>query len=114
MQVQKKTESKLLDRRYVEFLIENKAGKLSRKEAVAALAQELGVPEETIGLVRLEEQSGTSAVLGKFHVYGSKESKAKLHQRYLDERSLSKEEKEKLKQERKKAKTAAPAPEAKK
>ncbi len=114
MQVQKKTESKLLDRHYVELLIEASAGKLTRKEAVSALAKEMGVSEENIGLVRLEEQSGTRAVLGKFHVYGSKESKKRLHQRYLDERSLSKEERDKLKQERKKAKTAAPPPEAKK
>jgi len=109
LQVQKNVESKLLDRHYVESLIENKEGKLTRKEAIAKLAQELGVPEENIGLVRLEEQSGTTSVLGKFYVYGSKDSKKRLHPRYLDERSLGKEEREKLKQERKKAKTPAPA-----
>jgi ribosomal protein S24E len=114
LQVQNKAESKLLDRYYVELLVEDSAGKLTRKEAVAELAKELGVPEERIGLVRLEEQSGTRAVLGKFHVYGSKEAKKRLHQRYLDERSLSKEEREKLRQEKKKAKTAVPAPEVKK
>lgn len=114
MRLQNKVESRLLDRNYIELLIDNGAGKLTRKEAVAALAKELGVPEENIGLIRLEEQVGTRAVLGRFHVYGSKESKRRLHKRYLDERSLSKEEREKLKQERKKAKTSAPAPEVKK
>ncbi len=114
MSVQKKVESKLLDRQYVELLIEESAGKLTRKEAIASLAKELGVPEDNVGLVRLEEQAGTRAILGRFQVYSSKDSKIRLHQRYLDERSLSKEEREKLKQERKKAKTAAPAPEAKK
>ena len=113
MQIEKKVVSKLLDRSYVEFSIENTAGKLTRKEAVARLAQELGVPQESIGLLRLEEQSGTTAVLGKFYVYGSKESKKRLHPRYLEERSLSKEEREKLKQQRKKTKTPA-AKEAKK
>jgi hypothetical protein len=53
-------------------------------------------------------------VVGRFYVYGTKESRARQHQRYLDERVLSKEEREKLKQERKKPKTAAQAPEAKK
>ena len=114
MQVQKKVESKLLGRHYVELSIDNKAGKLTRKEAISSLASELGVAEDTIGLIRLEEQSGTATVLGKFYVYGSKDAKGKLHPRYLDERSLSKEEREKLKQERKKAKAPAPAPEAKK
>ena len=114
MQVQKKTESKLLDRTYVEFAIEGKAGHLSRKEAVALLAKEMNVPAENVGLVRLEEQSGTTGVLGKFYVYGSADSKKKAHPKYLEVRMLSKEEREKLKQEKKKAAAPAPAPEAKK
>jgi len=114
LQVQKKVESKLLGRQYVEVSIENKAGRLTRKEAISGLASELGVAEDAIGLIRLEEEAGRDSVLGKFYVYGSKDAKGKLHPRYLDERSLSKEEREKLKQERKKAKTPAPAPEAKK
>jgi ribosomal protein S24E len=114
LQIEKKVESKLLDRTYIESSIENTAGRLTRREAVARLAQELGVPQDNIGLLRLEEQSGTAAVLGKFYVYGSKESKKRLHPRYLEERSLSKEEREKLKQDRKKAKTPAAAKEAKK
>ncbi len=114
MSIQKKLESKLLGRQYVEFSFTEKAGRLSRKEAISTLARELGVQEENVGLVRLEERAGTTSVLGKFYVYGSKESKTKMHPRYLDERSLTKEEREKLKQERKKAKTPAPASEAKK
>ncbi len=114
MQVQKKVESKLLDRQYVEVSMENAAGKLSRKDAVAAAAKELGVPEENVGLVRLEEQTGRTSIVGVFYVYGTKESRQRLHPRYLDERSLSKEDREKLKQERKKAKNPAPTAEAKK
>jgi ribosomal protein S24E len=114
LQAQKKAESKLLDRTYVEFSMEGKAGKVTRKEAIATLAKEMSVPEENIGLVRLEEQAGTTSVLGKFYVYGSTESKKKIHPKYLDVRLLSKEEKAKLKEEKKKAKTPAPAAEAKK
>ena len=116
MPVEKKSESKVLDRSYVEFSIEGKAGKISRKEAIAMVAQELGVPLENVGLIRIDGESGTRKVVGKFYVYGSAESKKNVHPRYLEERMLSKEEREKLKQERKKAATApaAPAPEAKK
>jgi ribosomal protein S24E len=115
LQVEKRSESKVLDRSYVEVTFEDKAGKVSRKEAIAAVAQELGVPAENIGLVRIDGQSGTARVVGKFYVYGSTESKKRVHPRYLEERTLTKEEREKLKQERKKAKTpAASAPEAKK
>lgn len=114
MQVEKKSESKVLDRSYVEMSLEGKAGRISRKEAIAAVAQELGVPPENIALVRMDGQSGTTKVKGKFYVYGSPVSKRRLHPGYLEERMLTKEERDKLKQERKKAATPAPAPEAKK
>ncbi|MCL4355478.1 MAG: hypothetical protein JRM79_01400 [Nitrososphaerota archaeon] len=108
MQVEKKSQSKVLDRSYVELSLEDRAGKISRKEAIAAVAQEMGVPAENVAIIRIDGQSGTTKLLGKFYVYGSPESKKRIHLRYLDERTLSKEEREKLKQERKK-KAAAPA-----
>ncbi len=116
MQVEKKSESKVLDRSYVEVTMDGKAGRMSRKEATAAVAQELGVPAENVGLIRIDGQSGTTKVVGKFYVYGSPESKKMVHPKYLEVRMLSKEEREKLKQEKKKAAApaAAPAPEAKK
>ena len=116
MQVLKKSESKLLGRTYVEFAIEETAGTVSRKGAVEAAAKELGVETDRIGLVALEGQSGATAVVGRLYVYESADAKKKMHQRHLQERMLTKEEREKLKQDRKKA--AAPAqaaaPEAKK
>ena len=117
MTVEKKSESRVLDRSYVELSLEGKAGKISRKEAIEMVSQELGVPAENVGLIKVDGQSGTRKILGRFYVYGSAESKKKVHPRYLQERTLTKEEQEKLKQQRKKAGTpaaaAAPAPEAK-
>ena len=109
MSLEKKSESKVLDRSYVEVTFGDRAGKINRKEAIAMVAQEMGVPPENVGLIRMEGQSGTMKVLGKFYVYGSAASKKRVHPKYLDERSLSKEEREKLKQERKKAATPAAA-----
>jgi ribosomal protein S24E len=114
--LEKRSESKVLDRAYVEMSMEGRAGKINRKEAIIAVAQEMGVPVENIGLISMDGQSGTTNVVGRFYVYGSADSKKKVHPKYLDERTLSKEEREKLKQARKKAATqgAAPAAEAKK
>ena len=106
--------SKILDRAYVEHSFEGRAGKLTRKEAVAAVAEKLGVAAETVGLISIDGQSGKSDVVGKFYVYGTAEAKKRVHPGYLDDRMLTKEEREKLKQARKKAKAPAPAPEAKK
>lgn len=114
MPVQKKAASKVLDRSYVELTLDDRSGKLSRKEAVAMVAQEMGVPADNVALIRMDGESGTMKVRGKFYVYGSAEAKKKVHPGYLDERSLTKEEREKLKQERKKAAAPAPAAEAKK
>lgn len=114
MQLVKRSDSKVLERSYVELRLDGKAGKLTRKEAIAAVAQELGVASENIGVVRLDGQAGTTDVIGRFYVYGSAEAKKRVHPRYLEERVLTKEEREKLKQERKKAATPAPAAEAKK
>ena len=115
MRVEKKSESKVLDRSYVEAFIEGKAGKISRKEAIASVAQEIGVSPENVALISMDGESGTANMVGRFYVYGSAESKKKLEPKYLAERLLTKEEREKLKQERKKAAAApAPAPEAKK
>lgn len=114
MQVEKKSESKVLDRSYVEMTVDGKAGKLTRKEVIASVAQVMGVPAENVALIRMDGQSGTTKAVGKFYVYGSAESKKKVEPRYLAERLLTKEERDKLKQERKKAAAPAPAPEAKK
>jgi ribosomal protein S24E len=114
LQILTRKNSKLLDREYIEISIPDKSGRMTRKEAISLLAGELGVPEENVGLLGLEGQSGRNVIVGRFHVYNSKKSKGRIYPRYLDERALSKEEKEKLKQERKKAKIPAAAPEAKK
>lgn len=114
LQVVKRSDSKVLERSYVELRLDGRAGKLTRKEAIAAVAQELGVAPENVGLVRLDGRAGTTDVIGRFYVYGSASAKKRIHARYLEERVLTKEEREKLKQERKKAATPTPAPEAKK
>lgn len=114
MQAEKKLDSKVLDRAYVELSIEGRAGMITRKEAIEAAAKELGVAPENVGLIRIDGHSGTRDLVGKFYVYGSTDSKNRLHPKHLALRLLTKEERDKIKQDKKKAKTPAPAAEAKK
>lgn len=114
MHLEKKSDSKVLERSYIEMRLPGRAGKLTRKEALVAVAEELNVAPEKVGLVRLDGQAGSTDVVGRFYVYGSSESKKRVHPRYLEERVLTKEEREKLKQERKKAAAPTQAAEAKK
>jgi ribosomal protein S24E len=114
LQTKKSTESKVLGRSSVELVIEGRAGRISRKEAISLSAQEMGVEQERVGLVKMEGRSGSETIVAKFFIYASAEAKKKLHPRYLEERTLSKEERQKLRQERKKPAGPAQAPEAKK
>ncbi len=108
MDTRKKTQSKLLDRVELEVLIPGKGGKLSRGEAVGMVAEEMKVDRERVGLIRLGQHSGTMDIVGKFAVYGSAQAMKTMHPKHLAVRLMTKEEREKLKQARKKAKTAAP------
>jgi len=118
MEIRRKSESKLLDMVELDVLIPAKAGKVPRGEAVEMVAEELKVEKSRVGLISLKQQAGTRDVFGRFRVYGSEDALKKAHPRHLIVRLLTKEEREKLKQERKKAKTqtaaeAAPAKAAK-
>jgi len=114
LQAEKKLESKVLDRAYVEVTLQGRGGKLTRKEAIEVAAKELGVAPENVGLISIDGQSGTTDVVGRFYLYGSGEAKKRLHPRHLEIRLLTKEEREKIKQDKKKAAAPAPAAEAKK
>ena len=109
-----RSDSKILERSTVVARMDGQAGKLTRKEAISTIAAELGVEAERIGVVSLKGHAGTTDVVGTFYVYGSEGVKKRKHPRYLEERVLTKEEREKLKQDRKKSATAVPPPEAKK
>ena len=82
MQVLKRSDSKVLERSYVELRLDGRAGKLTRKEAIALAAQELGVAPESVGIVKLDGQAGTTDVIGRFYVYSSAEARKKAHPRY--------------------------------
>ncbi len=103
MEIQETKESKLLGRREVLVLFKEKAGALTRRDAVKEVAQEMKVEEKRVGLISLYSEAGTRSLVGRFHVYDSEESMKRLHHDYLRVRLLTKEEREKLKQDKKKA-----------
>jgi len=103
MQVLEKKNSKLLERTEVRVDFGDKAGTLSRKEAVKLIADELRVDQSKVGIVALRTGSGSKNLVGLFHVYQSGDAMKTLHQKYLTVRLLTKEEREALKQAKKKA-----------
>jgi ribosomal protein S24E len=100
----KKEESNLLGRVYVEALIKEAAGKITRNQAIELISKNLQAKKEDVFLISLEPKTGKRDVVGKFYIYTKEDSKV-LHPKHLKERLLTKEEREKLKQERRKEKT---------
>ncbi len=100
-------ENKLLERKEAIYLFKEMAGKLTRKEAIKMVAQDLSVPEEKVIPVKLKTEFGTRNVKGIFYIYDDL-NKAKLQiPEYMFLRLLGKEERAKILEERRKAKVAA-------
>jgi len=109
MQIVTRKDSKLLGRTELEVLFADKAGALNRKDAIKEVAQALNTSEGKVTLLRLSPESGTRALVGRFHVYDSEERKKKISHGYLSVRLMTKEEKEAAKAAKKKAEADAAA-----
>ena len=100
-------ENKLLERKEAVYLFKGMAGKLTRADAAKAVAEDLGVPEEKVVPIKLKTVFGTRDVKGTFYVYDDLEKAKRQLPEYIFLRMLSKEERKKILEERRKAKVQA-------
>lgn len=107
MQILEKKESKLLGRTDVDVLFPDKAGALSRRDAVKEVAQSMKVEENRVALLKLSSGSGSRDLLGSFRVYNSEGDLKLVSPGYLRTRLMTKEEREAAKAAKKKAEQAA-------
>jgi ribosomal protein S24E len=107
MQILEKKESKLLGRTDLDILFPDKAGALTRRDAVKEVAQSMKVEENRVALLKLASGSGTRDLLGTFRVYDSEGDLKNVSPRYLKERLMTKEERAAAKEAKKKAMQAA-------
>jgi len=107
LQILEKKESKLLGRTEVDVLFPDKAGSLSRRDAVKEVAQSMKVEEKQVALLKLASGSGSRDVKGTFRVYGSEADLKGVSPTYLRERLMTKEERKAAKEAKKKAQQAA-------
>ena len=107
MQILEKKESKLLGRTDVDVLFPEKAGALTRRDAVKEVAQSMNVEEKRVALLKLASGSGSRDLIGTFRVYDSEGTLKLESPRYLATRLMTKEEREAAKQAKKKAEAAA-------
>jgi ribosomal protein S24E len=107
LQVLEKRESKLLGRTEVDVLFPDKAGVISRRDAVKEVAQAMKVEEIRVTLLKLDSGSGSRELRGTFRVYNSEGDRKNFSPGYLTDRLMTKEEREASKQAKKKAQQAA-------
>lgn len=107
MQILEKKESKLLGRTDVDVLFPDKAGALTRRDAVKEVAQSMKVEENRVSLLKLASGSGSRDLLGTFRVYQTESDLKLVSPGYLKERLMTKEEREAAKTAKKKAAQAA-------
>jgi ribosomal protein S24E len=107
LQILEKKESKLLGRTDVNVLFPEKAGALSRRDAVQQVAQSMKVEENQVALLKLASGSGSRDLVGTFRVYNSESDLKKVSPGYLKVRLMTKEEREAAKAAKKKAEQAA-------
>jgi len=107
MEVLAKKASKLLGRTEVEVLFADKAGSLSRRDAVKEVAQSMNVEDNKVAILKLASGSGSRDLVGTFRVYESDAAMKGLTPTYLKDRLMTKEEREAAKAAKKKAAQAA-------
>ncbi len=107
MQILEKKESKLLGRTDLDVLFSEKAGALTRKDAVKEVAQSMKVQENQVALLKLASGSGSRDLIGTFRVYDSEAALKDVSPGYLKVRLMTKEERQAAKEAKKKAEQAA-------
>lgn len=110
----KVVDNSLLGRKEATYIFRGSSGLLSRAQAVKMVASDLGAKEENVIAVSLEGRHGSRDLVGTFYLFEDmKVARAQLP-KYVFLRRMSKEERKKYFEERRKSRTKKVAPAQKK
>jgi small subunit ribosomal protein S24e len=102
IEISEKVENPLLQRTEIKFVVDHSHGPTPKRLDVRAqLAGQLGVPEEVIVVDKLASMYGRQVASGIARVYNSRQALEDLEPKYLLQRGLPPEAKEKEKPEEK-------------
>jgi small subunit ribosomal protein S24e len=98
IEISEKVENPLLQRTEIKFKVDHSSGPTPKRlEVRAQLAGQLGVPEEVVIIDKVASMYGRQAASGIARVYSSRQGLEELEPKYLLQRGLPKEAKEKEK-----------------
>lgn len=103
LQLLSEAENRLLNRREVRVVFKNASGRLSRVDAVQAVAKHLKVDQSKVFLISLDTYSGVRDVEGLFYIYHDPKEARRHLPKYIFVRMLSKDERRRKIEESKKA-----------
>lgn len=103
----KDIDNPLLDRKEVTILFKDASGKLTKGGGVERVVKDLKVKQENVIPMSLKGKYGSRDIIGTFYIYKDMNLARKQLPEYIFTRMLSKEDRRKLLDERKKK--AAPA-----
>jgi ribosomal protein S24E len=109
MEVIDDSENKLLGRRELEVKFTAGAGILSRQAAVEAIASKIGVKKENVSVISIKGAFGTRDVKARAYVFPKPELAKQQLSGYVSMRHLPKDERKKIRDERRKGAAAAPS-----
>ena len=100
-------ENRLLGRKELIYLFKDVAGSLTRGSAEEFVAGQFSVPVENVITVKLETSFGTRDVKGLFYIYRDLDEARRQLPEHVFLRGMSREERAKALEERRKARAAA-------
>ena len=106
------SENKLLGRRELKVRFRAGAGILSRQAAVDAIASRIGSKKENVQVLSIKGMFGTRDLNAEVYIFSNPEAARKQLAEYISLRHLPKDERKKLKEERRKTATAPAAAES--
>jgi len=101
-------ENKLLSRREIVCKFRVGSGLLTRQGAAEAISSRLGVEKGNVQIISMKGKSGQRALVADAYVFPSSQISAKQIPKHLIVRMFSKDERKKIREDMKKAKTSAP------
>lgn len=110
----KLVDNPFLGRREATYLFRGSAGMVTRSQAVKMVSADLGLKEENILPVSIRGRQGSHDVVGTFYIFEDMELAKKQLPKYMFLRSLTKEERKKYFEERRKSRAKKVAPAQKK
>jgi ribosomal protein S24E len=110
LEITSDTENPLLQRRELSGVFRGGSGLLTRQGAREGVASKIGVQADSVQIISLEGSFGTRDLAARAYVFSDKAAGKKQLASFRFTRILSKEDRAKAREEKKKAKSAGPKP----